>query len=69
MSALYGTFQKKVEKGYNGVTRYLKEDCRLSCDPPFSSGTVPSFNSCTKFMGIKGIIHDRTPDCQQVSMA
>ena len=28
-------------------------------------GAVPTFNSCTKCLGIPGIIHDRTPGCHQ----
>ena len=31
-------------------------------------GTVPTFNSCTKFAGSPGIIHDRTPGCHPVSL-
>ena len=29
--------------------------------------TVPTFNSCTKCVGSRDIIHDRTPDCTQFS--
>ena len=25
--------------------------------------TVPTFNSCTKYAGSQGIVHDRIPDC------
>ena len=33
------------------------------------SGTVPTFNSCTKCVGSRGLIHDRTPNCQPGSWA
>ena len=29
--------------------------------------TVPTFNSCTKYMGNPGIMHDQTTDCHLVS--
>ena len=37
--------------------------------PPKGNPTVPTFNFCTKFMGIPGIIHDRTPNWHPVSGA
>ena len=35
----------------------------------FTTCTVPTFNYCTKCMGMTGIIHDLTPDCHSVSKA
>ena len=34
-----------------------------------ASVTVPTFNSCTRWVGSLGIIHDSTPDCHPVSLA
>ena len=34
-----------------------------------SQSTVPTFNSCIRYVGISGIIHDRKPDCHPVSWA
>ena len=33
------------------------------------SFTVPTFNSCTKYVGSPAIVHERTPDCHPVACA
>ena len=43
----------------------IKHNHKASCIGLHLS-TVPTFNSCTKCVGIPGIMNDRTPDCHPV---
>ena len=53
----------------NYASTFPEYNTYASTFPEYSTCTVPTFNSCTKCVGIPGIKNDSMPDCYPVALA